>query len=98
MKNGTQTVVTMQPSEPDRLYMFKEKIDELSIWEDEQGGLAWRKAWDTMLHPMTAEELVEKRNTWEEEVKQFEEEKKQYIIFFQTRNKNRLHRMQNTVS
>ena len=40
------------------------------------------KAWDTMLHPMTAEELVEKRNTWEEEVKQFEEEKKQYIIFF----------------
>ena len=72
----------VQPSEPDRLYMFKEKIDELSIWEDEQGGLAWRKAWDTMLHPMTAEELAEKRNTWEEEIKQFEEEKKQYIIFF----------------
>ena len=72
----------VQPLDPDRLYMFKEKIEDLSIWEDEQGGLAWRKAWDTMLHPMTAEELVEKRNTWEEEVKQFEEEKKQYIIFF----------------
>ena len=72
----------VQPSDPDRLYMFKEKIEDLSIWEDEQGGLAWRKAWDTMLHPMTVEELVEKRNTWEEEVKQFEEEKKQYIIFF----------------
>ena len=72
----------VQPSEPDRLYMFKEKIEDLSIWEDEQGGLAWRKAWDTMLHPMTAEELVEKRNTWEEDVKQFEEQKKQYIIFF----------------
>ena len=72
----------VQPSEPDRLYMFKEKIEDLSIWENEQGGLAWRKVWDTMLHPMTAEELVEKRNTWEEDVKQFEEEKKQYIIFF----------------
>ena len=72
----------VQPSEPDRLYRFKEKIDELSIWEDEQGGLAWRKAWDTMLHPMTAEELVEKRNTWEEEIKQFDDEKKQYIRFF----------------
>ena len=72
----------VQPSEPDRLYMFKEKIEDLSIWEDEQGGLAWRKAWDTMLHPMTAEELAERRNTWEEEIKQFEEEKKQYIIFF----------------
>ena len=72
----------VQPSEPDKLYMFKEKIDDLSIWEDEQGDLAWRKVWDTMLHPMTAEELAEKRNTWEEEVKQFEEEKKQYIKFF----------------
>ena len=72
----------VQPSEPNRLYRFKEKIDELSIWEDEQGGLAWRKAWDTMLHPMTAEELVEKRNTWEEEIKQFDDEKKQYIRFF----------------
>ncbi len=72
----------VQPSEPDRLYMFKEKIDELSIWEDEQGGLAWRKAWDTMLHPMAAEELADKRSTWEEEIKQFEEEKKQYIRFF----------------
>ena len=72
----------VQPSEPDRLYMFKEKIEDLSIWEDEQGGLAWRKAWDTMLHPMTAEELAERRNTWEEDIKQFEEEKKQYIMFF----------------
>lgn len=72
----------VQPSEPNRLYRFKEKIDELSIWEDEQGGLAWCKAWDIMLHPMTAEELVEKRNTWEEEIKQFEDEKKQYIRFF----------------
>ena len=71
----------VQPSEPDRLYMFKEKIEDLSIWKDEQGGLAWRKAWDTMLHPMTAEELVEKRNTWEEDVRRFEEEKKLYIRF-----------------
>ena len=77
----------VQPSEPDRLYMFKEKIDELSIWEDEQGGLAWRKAWDTMLHPMTAEDLADKRSTWEEDVKQFEEEKKQYIRFFRPKIK-----------
>ena len=72
----------VQASEPDRLYIFKEKIEDLSIWEDEQGGLAWRKAWDTMLHPMTDEELVEKRNTWEEDVRRFEEEKKLYIRFF----------------
>ena len=72
----------VQPSEPDRLYMFKEKIEDLSIWEDEQGGLAWRKAWDNMLHRMTVEELAQKRHAWKEEVKQFEEEKKQYIRIF----------------
>ena len=72
----------VQPSEPDRLYMFKEKIEDLSIWEDEQGGLAWRKAWDHMLHPMTVEELAQRRHAWEEELKQFEEEKKQYIRIF----------------
>ena len=72
----------VQPSEPDRLYMFKEKIEDLSIWEDEQGSLAWRKAWDSMVHPMTAEELAERRNAWEKDVKQFEEEKKQYISSF----------------
>ena len=72
----------VQPSEPDRLYMFKEKIEDLSIWEDEQGGLAWRKAWDNMLHHMTVEELAQRRHAWEEEVKQFEEEKKQYIRLF----------------
>ena len=77
----------VQPSEPDRLYMFKEKIEDLSIWEDEQGSLAWRKAWDTMLHPMTAEDLADKRSTWEEDVKQFEEEKKQYIRFFRPKIK-----------
>ena len=72
----------VQPSEPDRLYMFKEKIEDLSIWEDEQGSLAWRKAWDSMVHPMTAEELAERRNAWEKDVKQFEEEKNQYISSF----------------
>ena len=52
----------VQPSEPDKLYIFKEKIGDLSIWEDEQRGLAWRKSLDTMLHPMTAEELTEMKD------------------------------------
>ena len=72
----------VHPSEPTTLYRFKEKFDDVSIWEDEQGGLVWRKDWDNALHPMTAEDLVEKRNTWEEDVKRFEEEKKLYIRFF----------------
>ena len=72
----------VHPSEPATLYRFKEKFEDVSIWEDEQGGLVWRKDWDNALHPMTAEVLAERRNTWEEDVRRFEEEKKLYIRFF----------------
>ena len=72
----------VHPSEPTTLYRFKEKFDDVSIWEDEQGGLVWRKDWDNALHPMTAEDLAVRRNAWEEDVRRFEEEKKLYIRFF----------------
>ena len=72
----------VHPSEPTTLYRFKEKFDDVSIWEDEQGGLVWRKDWDNALHPMTAEDLAERRNAWEEDVRRFEEKKKLYIRFF----------------
>ena len=72
----------VHPSEPTTLYRFKEKFDDVSIWEDEQGGLVWRKDWDNALHPITAEDLAERRNAWEEDVRRFEEEKKLYIRFF----------------
>ena len=73
----------VQPSEPDLLYRLKEKIDDLTIWEDEQGRLAWRQYWDNMLHPTTAEEVQQKRRAWEEDVRMMEEEKKLYVRFFQ---------------
>ena len=72
----------VHPSEPATLYRFKEKFENVSIWEDEQGGLVWRKDWDNALHPITAEDLAERRNAWEEDVRRFEEEKKLYIRFF----------------
>ena len=72
----------VHPSEPATLYRFKEKFDDVSIWEDEQGGLVWRKGWDNALHPITAEDLAERRNAWEDDVRRFEEEKKLYIRFF----------------
>ena len=73
----------VQPSEPDLLYWLKEKIDDLTIWEDEQGRLAWRQDWDSILHPTTAEEVQQKRRAWEEDVRMMEEEKKLYVRFFQ---------------
>ena len=73
----------VQPSEPDLLYQLKEKIDDLTIWEDEQGRLAWRQDWDSMLHHTTAEEVLQKRRAWEEDVRMMEEEKKLYVRYFQ---------------
>ena len=73
----------VQPSEPDLLYRLKEKIDDLTIWEDERGRLAWRQDWDSMLHPTTTEEVQQKRRAWEEDVRMMEEEKKLYVRFFQ---------------
>ena len=33
----------VQPSEPDKLYSFKEKMDDVQLWEDENGNLAWKE-------------------------------------------------------
>ena len=72
----------VQPSEPEKLYSFREKIDDVTLWEDEQGGLAWRKGWEAMLHPITSAEWTVKKTAWKVETKRFEEEKKQYIRHF----------------
>ena len=72
----------VQPSEPEKLYSFREKIDDVTLWEDGQGGLAWRKGWEAMLHPITSAEWMVKKTAWEEEIKRFEEEEKQYIRHF----------------
>ena len=72
----------VQPSEPEKLYSFREKIDDVTLWEDEQGGLAWRKGWEAMLHPITSAEWTVKKTAWKVETKRFEKEKKQYIRHF----------------
>ena len=72
----------IQPSEPDKLYSCKDKIDDVELWEDGQGRLAWRKGWDASLHPTTAEEWADRKTAWEEETERFKEEEKQYIRNF----------------
>ena len=72
----------IQPSEPNKLYSFKDNIDDVVLWEDEQGGLAWRKDWESTLHPITSAEWTAKKTAWKAEIKRFEEEKEQYIRYF----------------
>ena len=72
----------IQPSEPERLYSFKEKTDDVTLWEDDQGGLTWRKGLEATLHPTTVKEWADMKKAWEEGKRRFEEEKKQYIRRF----------------
>ena len=72
----------IQPSEPTKIYSYKDKMDNEELWEDEQGGLAWRKDWDAVLHPTTAEEWANKKTAWTEEIKRFKEQEIQYIRSF----------------
>lgn len=72
----------IHPSEPTKLYAFKDKIDDISLWEDEEGGLVWRKSWDTILHPITNEEWAEQKTFWKNEIKQYEKDIKLYFRQF----------------
>ena len=72
----------VQPSEPEKLYSFKEKIDDVALWEDEQGGLAWRKGWEATLHPISSAEWTVRKTVWKEDIERFEEEKEQCIRYF----------------
>lgn len=72
----------IQPSEPENLYSLKGKIDAATLWTDGQGRLAWREGWDEKLHPTTSEEWECRRTAWKEDIRRFEEDKKQYIRYF----------------
>jgi hypothetical protein len=72
----------VQPSEPDRLYMFKEKIEDLSIWEDEQGNLAWKEEFETSLHPTNQDEWEARKKKHSDEIKKYARDVHQYIWHF----------------
>ena len=64
----------IQPSEPDKLYSFKEKQDDTQLWEDESGSWAYKKENEGLLHHVSQDEWLAKKVAWTEEVETFKRE------------------------
>ena len=75
----------IQPSEPDKLYSFKEKLENILLWEDEEGNLAWKEEFETSLHPTNQEEWEARKKEHAEEIKKFTKEVNQYIWHFKSK-------------
>lgn len=72
----------VQPSEPDKLYSFKEKMDDIQLWEDENGNLAWKEEFETSLHPTNQDEWEARKKKHSDEIKKYARDVHQYIWHF----------------
>ena len=75
----------IQPSEPERLYIFKEKIDDMQLWEDDSGGWAYRKDNECLLHPVSREVWLTRKDAWTEEMRRFEHDVNENTWLFEPR-------------
>ena len=72
----------VQPSEPDKLYSFKEKMDDVQLWEDENGNLAWKEEFETSLHPTSQDEWETRKKKHSDEIGKYARDVHQYIWHF----------------
>ena len=75
----------IQPSEPERLYIYKEKIDDMQLWEDDSGGWAYRKDNECLLHPVSREVWLTRKDAWTEEMRRFEHDVNENTWLFEPR-------------
>ena len=75
----------IQPSEPECIYIYKEKIDDMQLWEDDYGGWAYRKDNECLLHPVSREAWLTRKDVWTEEMRRFEQEVNENTWFFEPR-------------
>lgn len=72
----------IQPSEPDKLYSFKDKMDDVQLWEDECGNWGYKKGNEALLHLISKEEWQAKKDVWTEDVERFNNHVSQNIMYF----------------
>ena len=75
----------IQPSDPERLYIYKEKIDDMQLWEDDSGGWAYRKDNECLLHPVSREVWLTRKDAWTEEMRRFEHDVNENTWLFEPR-------------
>mgnify|MGYP004472780775 FL=1 len=72
----------IQPSEPDKLYSFKDKMDDVQLWEDECGNWGYKKGNEALLHLISKEKWQAKKDVWTEDVERFNNNVCQNIMYF----------------
>lgn len=72
----------IQPSEPDKLYSFKDKMDDVQLWEDECGNWGYKKGNEALLHLISKEEWQAKKDVWTEDVERYDNNVSQNIMYF----------------
>lgn len=72
----------IQPSEPDKLYSFKDKMDDVQLWEDECGNWGYKKGNEALLHLISKEEWQAKKDVWTEDVEKYNNNVCQNIMYF----------------
>ena len=72
----------IQPSEPDKLYSFKDKMDDVQLWEDECGNWEYKKGNEALLHLISKEGWQAKKDVWTEDVERFNNNVCQNIMYF----------------
>lgn len=72
----------IQSSEPDKLYSFKDKMDDVQLWEDECGNWGYKKGNEALLHLISKEEWQAKKDVWTEDVERFNNNVCQNIMYF----------------
>ena len=72
----------IQPSEPDKLYSFIDKMDDVQLWEDECGNWGYKKGNEALLHLISKEEWQAKKDVWTEDVERFNNNVCQNIMYF----------------
>ena len=72
----------IQPSEPDKLYSFKDKMDDVQLWEDEYGNWVYKKGNEALLHQISKEEWQAKKDVWTEDVERYNNNVIQNIMYF----------------
>lgn len=75
----------IQPSEPECLYIYKEKIDDMQLWEDDSGGWAYRKDNECLLHPVSREVWLTRKDAWTEGMRRFEQDVNENTWLFEPR-------------
>ena len=72
----------IQPSEPDKLYSFKDKMDDVQLWEDECGNWGYKKGNEALLHLISKEKWQAKKDVWTEDVEKYDNNVSQNIMYF----------------